>query len=170
MMTSICDTQIAGISFAIDALRLYCDGDFKIAISKLIEILDKDPRNWYAHLMLGACYYNTNDLAAARREFQSVYKKCPEVEFVRMSVEGYAASLTTMMINLVEVAPEFGCYSDRGPATKPVTWLDEEQSQARRSQYTQRRKIGWRAKMNRQLWDGGELINPFLLHPHCWLE
>jgi len=52
-----------------NALNLYKDGDFRRAMLQLIEVLDKEPENWHARLMLGTCYYKSGEFAAASAVF-----------------------------------------------------------------------------------------------------
>jgi len=46
------DTQIVNVSDAPNEPKLYSDGDYKQAMSRLVEVLDKEPNNWQARLVL----------------------------------------------------------------------------------------------------------------------
>jgi thioredoxin-like negative regulator of GroEL len=76
------NTSIVDVSVALSALNYYRSGNFREAINALIQILDQEPRNWDARLMLAACYYKTGQYAAAGRGFRYLYEQA-EMEDVR---------------------------------------------------------------------------------------
>ena len=118
------NTQIVDVSVALNALRMYREGDYRRAITHLIDVLDTEPNNWQARLMLGASYYKTGEYAAAQRVFRFLYEKCPEEELKRKAFEGSQAA-GIKMTKPQDLPPEFGCYVDRKPVPKRASWLDE---------------------------------------------
>jgi Tfp pilus assembly protein PilF len=90
-------TQIVDVSVALKALQQYRDGEYKPAIETLLVILEAEPNNWDARLMLAACYFGTSQFAAAERSFQTVIDKCPIealCDKARIGVESSLAQLT----------------------------------------------------------------------------
>ncbi|HEY9790078.1 MAG TPA: tetratricopeptide repeat protein [Candidatus Obscuribacterales bacterium] len=90
-------TQIIDVSVALKALQQYRDGEYKQAIETLLVILETEPNNWDARLMLAASYFGTSQFAAAERSFQTVLDKCPVDELrekARAGVESSLAQLT----------------------------------------------------------------------------
>ncbi len=119
------NTQIVDISVALQALNLYRDREYKAAIPTLVQILDSEPNNWQARMMLAACYYKTDQFATAHRTFRYIYEKCPQIDLKRKSFEAMQVSHLKTQTH-VEIPAEFGCYIDRKP--KVASWLDSHQS------------------------------------------
>ena len=117
------NTQIVDVSVAVNALKFYRDGDYKQSITQLLQVLDMEPNNWQARLMLGACYYKTAQFSAAQRAFRFLYDKCPDSDLKRKAMEGVQAS-TAKLQKSEELPAEFGGYADRNPIEKPECWLD----------------------------------------------
>jgi hypothetical protein len=163
-MKSHYTTQKVGISLATDALKFYFDGNEQSAIPILKDILQKEPENWYVHLMLGACYYRTGDIDAARREFQSIYQLCPNVEIVRLSVEAFRATNSEKMPEPLDLPPEFGCYAGWNPSRKIIGWLDMNVIEAY-DKFLSRRKGGWSANFTGQLQRCFDSAHPNRMQP-----
>lgn len=118
------NTQIVDISVALNALKLYKSGRHKEAINCLLDILDCEPKNWDARLMLGACYYKTEQYAAAQRAFRFLHDNCNDPETKRKAGDGLRAA--TAKLQKVSALPaEFGSYEDRMPVDATPGWLDE---------------------------------------------
>jgi hypothetical protein len=115
------NTQIVDISVALRALKLYRDKEYKEAIPALVQILDTEPTNWQARMMLGACYYKSEQFPTAYRTFRYIYEKCPHIDVRRKAFEAVQASQLRSQTH-VEVPAEFGCYIDRKP--RIASWLD----------------------------------------------
>jgi thioredoxin-like negative regulator of GroEL len=117
------NTQIVDVSVALNALKLYKDGNYKEAINHLLSILDVEPRNWDARLMLSACYYKTNQLGSAQRAFRFLYENCTDTDTKRKALEGLQAT-TAKLQKPVDLPPEFGSYAARNPMKEAISWLD----------------------------------------------
>lgn len=117
------NTQIVDVTVALNALKLYKAGNYKEAIKHLLDILDVEPRNWDARLMLAACYYKTTQFATAQRAFRFLYDTCPEGDVKKKALEGLQAS-SARLRKEHETPPEFGTYVARNPMKTVVTWLD----------------------------------------------
>lgn len=166
-MKSTPSIQNAGLSLALRALKLYDDGDFCQAVKPLIEVLDAEPNNWQARLMLGSCYYNTGSFAAAQRAFQFTYEKCADEKLKRQAFEGWQAC-KLKLDNPASPLPDFGCDKNDKLASNGVAWMREERFQARCSHSAPpvtRNK--WSAKLSNSLMAVRKIANPFLLHPQC---
>lgn len=116
------NTQIVDVSVALKALQLYRDKDYKQCLSTLLDVLDMEPRNWQARLMVGACYFKTTQWASAQRTFRWLVDNCDEAETKRKAIEGLQAA--TAKLQQPAVLPmEFGSYVQ--PTTKErISWLD----------------------------------------------
>lgn len=86
------NTQIVDISVALNALKHYRAGEYKQAIEALLKILDNEPNNWDARLMLAASYYKTEQFAAAERAFEILKNTCPEEQIREKAQIGFEAS------------------------------------------------------------------------------
>ncbi len=117
------NTQIVDVSVALKALDLYRNREYKQAISTLVEILDTEPNNWQARLMLAVCYYKTDQFPTAHRTFRYIYEKCQQIDLKRKAFEAMQASNLKMLAH-VDVPAEFGCYVDRKPQIP--SWLDHQ--------------------------------------------
>jgi thioredoxin-like negative regulator of GroEL len=74
------NTQIVDVSVALNALKFYKAGQYKEATSCLLDLLDVEPKNWDARLMLGACYFKTEQWGAAQRAFRFIFEQCPAAD------------------------------------------------------------------------------------------
>ena len=86
------DTQLVDISVALNALKLYREGKYKEAIENLVKILDGEPENWDARLMLAASYYKTGQYASAERNFARLIDKCEHADICKRAQVGLQAS------------------------------------------------------------------------------
>lgn len=86
------NTQIVDISVALTALKHYRAGNYKMAIESLLKILDAEPNNWDARLMLAASYYKTAQYAAAERAFAKLNENCPDEDIRVRAAVGLKAS------------------------------------------------------------------------------
>jgi hypothetical protein len=117
------DTQILDVSVVLNALTSYRDGNYQRAAAQLLEILDMEPNNWQARLMLGGCHYKTGEFASAQRVFRFLSDKCPEQDVRSKAQEGLLAC--NVKIRPVEIPAEFGCYNIHAPVQRHVSWLDD---------------------------------------------
>jgi tetratricopeptide (TPR) repeat protein len=118
------NTQIIDVSVALNALNLYRSGAYKDAISHLLNILDMEPKNWDARLMLGACYFKTDQFASAQRAFRFIYENCPIGDTKSRALEGMQAA--TFKLQPAKALPmEFGGYVERNTAPlSRLSWID----------------------------------------------
>lgn len=118
-------TQSVDISVALSALQHYRAGEFQQAITSLLIVLDSEPRNWQARLMLAACYYKTNQMFAAVRAFRFIYESAGDDELRKKALEGLQATNAKLERKTVECPAEFGAYVQRNTSNVPVAaWLD----------------------------------------------
>lgn len=128
-MTLTFNTLIADVSVALKAINLYQAGSYKEAIVELQCILDYEPTNWDARLMLAACYYKTGQLPSALRAFQFIKDRCDKTEVKKRAEEGIEA--TTAKIEKRDTGrsalpAEYGLYVDRINSTttnRGPSWL-----------------------------------------------
>jgi thioredoxin-like negative regulator of GroEL len=118
------NTQIVDVSVALNALNLYRSGNYKDAVVHLLEILDMEPKNWDARLMLGACYFKTEQFASAQRAFRFIYEKCPISDTKSRALEGMQAA--NFKISPTKALPmEFGGYVERNTVQlSRLSWID----------------------------------------------
>lgn len=117
------NTQIVDISVALKALQLYRDKEYKPCTAILLDVLDAEPRNWQARLMLAACYFKTDQFAAAQRSFRFLVDNCDEADSKRKALEGLQAS-TVKLQKKTELPLEFGGYEARNVVHDRISWLD----------------------------------------------
>ena len=72
------NTQNVNITVALNAMENYRNKDYKEAVPNLIHVLDVEPQNWQARLMLGACYYKLGQYFAAMCAFRLVSDKATD--------------------------------------------------------------------------------------------
>lgn len=119
--------MVADLSVALNAIEHCQAGRFTQAINDLQSVLDFEPNNWDARLMLGACYYKTQQWSAAHRTFDFIASKCTDSE-IRMKAQE-AVQVTTAKLNkwnTVGLPLEFGCDVDLQPVQstrEPISWL-----------------------------------------------
>jgi hypothetical protein len=123
------NTMIADVSVALKAINLYQNARYKDAINELQCILDFEPTNWDARLMLAACLYKTAQYPAAERAFQFIANKTTNAELRRRAEEGVSATRDKMdkwKCGESALPAEFGLYVDRisrPTATQGPNWL-----------------------------------------------
>lgn len=121
------NTLVVDLSVALKAIKLYQSGEFKQSISAIQDVLDLEPNNWDARLMLAVCYYKTGQYAAALRAFQLIADKTDCIEIRRKANEGVhvtAAKLDNRH-NRPAFPAEFGCHVElHGMSKEPqLTWM-----------------------------------------------
>lgn len=123
------NTMIADVSVALKAINLYQTGCYKEAINELQSVLDCEPNNWEARLMLAACYYKTAQYPAAERAFQFIANKTTNPEVRKRAEEGIDATRDKMdgsKGGKSALPAEFGLYVERinrPTAPQGPTWL-----------------------------------------------
>lgn len=118
------NTQVVDVSVALNALKFYKAGQYKEAIAHLQDILDVESKNWDARLMLGACYFKTEQFAAAQRAFKFIYENCPVSETKSRALEGMQAANFKIQPNKT-LPLEFGGYVERNVAQiSRISWID----------------------------------------------
>jgi hypothetical protein len=70
-------------SLVVNAYAFYKSGDYERAISALLGLLNIEPRNWQARLILGACYFHVNQKPAAQQAFRFVHDNCHDHDIAR---------------------------------------------------------------------------------------
>ena len=127
------NTNNTDSSIVVKALQQYRSGAFEQAVKSLVDILDSEPNNWQARLMLAVCYYRTNQLFAAERAFRSVYEQADDKETRQKGLEGLQSTKAKMQMNMVGCPDEFRSHFERGlPQVPYFGWLEssEEPQQA----------------------------------------
>ena len=118
------NTQIVDVSVALNALKLYKAGQYKDATAKLLDIIDVEPKNWDARLMLGACYFKTEQFGAAQRAFRFIYENCPLSDNKSRALEGMQAA-TFKLQPQKHLPMEFGGYVERNVQNiSRLSWID----------------------------------------------
>jgi tetratricopeptide (TPR) repeat protein len=115
------NTQNVDISIALKALDSYRSGNYEQAIAALLEVLDVEPKNWEARLMLGACYYRLGQYFAAQCAFRLICEQATDSNVRTRAREGLLAS-GGKMGRRVEIPPEFGSCAVRQELA--VGWLE----------------------------------------------
>ncbi len=122
------NTMIADVSVALGAINSYHAGRFDDAINHLHSILDLEPNNWDARLMLAACYYRTRQWAASHRVFELIANRTDSAAIRQKALEGL--QVTTAKLNKwngsnTSIPEEFGCYVERTnrSADEAMSWL-----------------------------------------------
>jgi len=107
---------------AVKACGLYKEGRFRDAIPVLQDILDMEPRNWQAKLYLGACYYQTGQLAASQRAFRAVYTTCDDNELKQKACMALQAVTAEMEGRSCSTPAEFSGMAER--LRKPLVEIE----------------------------------------------
>lgn len=115
------DTQNVDVAHALEALEAYRSGNFELAIAALSNVLDVEPENWQARLMMSVCYYKTRQYGAAQWSFRIVYEKATDLETRKLGLEGLQASNAKLM----DCPAEFSSFFERSmPKDHVFGWLD----------------------------------------------
>lgn len=115
-MTLTFNTLIADVSVALRAINFYQSGSYKDAIGDLQSILDYEPCNWDARLMLAACFYKTGQLPAAHRAFSFIKDRCDKDDVRNRAMEGLEATnakLEKRDTSMSALPAEYGLYVER---------------------------------------------------------
>jgi hypothetical protein len=86
------NTQNVNIAVALRALDSYRNKNYVEAVGALLEVLDLEPRNWDARLMLGACYYKLGQNFAAQNAFRKICEQAKDPEVCARAREGLRAT------------------------------------------------------------------------------
>lgn len=116
------NTQNADASVALKALRLYKDKNYKEATAALTEILDYEPGNWDARLLLAACYYRTQQYMTAQRIFKFVADGSPDRATRLKALEAINVITGVLQNKSTDLPPEFGAYANRHCGQ--ISWLE----------------------------------------------
>ena len=114
------NTQSVDVSVALKALNQYRAAEFEPAIATLLIVLDAEPDNWQARLMLGVCYYRTKQYFAAQWSFRHVYERTTDLASKKMGLEGLQATAA----KLAEPPEEFAGMYERTLPRPFFAWLD----------------------------------------------
>ncbi len=115
------NTKNVNIAVALKALNLYRSGNFKEAVGALLEVLDAEPSNWDARLMLGACYYKLGQYFSAQNVFRMICDQAEDAVLRNRARQGLLATASKTG-NRIDMAPEFGSCAVRQEFV--VAWLD----------------------------------------------
>lgn len=116
------NTQNVNIQVALSALSLYRSGEFDQASYALQEILDVEPDNWDARLMLGACYYKTGQYFMADCAFRMILEHSSDPDIRKRAREGVLSTAGKWGHRVSNTPPEFGSCAVRQEFF--VAWLD----------------------------------------------
>ncbi len=122
------NTLIVDISVALKAINFYQSGQFEEAISELQSVLDYEPKNWDARLMLAACYYKTKQWSAAHRVFQFIEAQSNNAGIKQKAAEGIRVcdgKMKNWHGSASTVPAEFGCFVERWniEPKQEMSWL-----------------------------------------------
>jgi thioredoxin-like negative regulator of GroEL len=119
------NTQTVDVSVALKALKLYREGEFGEATTALLQVLDAEPKNWQARLMLAACYFKTGQLFAAQRAFRVIYDQCADEELRTKALDALQFTNARLAKKTTNTPLEFGEYVARTqPAQSLAIWLE----------------------------------------------
>ena len=114
--------QNANATVALRALNLYRAQRYNEAIPALTDILDYEPGNWDARLLLAACYYRTQQFMTAQRIFRYISESCPD-RLTRLKAIEATNVISSKLDNKADaLPPEFGCHASRVPGQ--ISWLE----------------------------------------------
>ncbi|MBY0549044.1 MAG: tetratricopeptide repeat protein [Candidatus Obscuribacterales bacterium] len=119
------NTLVADLSVALKALEHYQSGRFRDAIEDLQSVLDFEPQNWDARLMLAASYYKTQQWSAAYRTFQYIAANAVDNEIRLKASEGMQVTQSKLTANRCGLPAEFGCDTEllRAKYSEKISWL-----------------------------------------------
>lgn len=119
------NTQNAEATVALKALQQYKAKQFKEAIASFTEILDCEPGNWDARLLLGACYYKSGQFLTAQRIFNYINESCcTNLEARAKAREALRSVQSQLERGTTDLPAEFGCYNKPGMSYISASWLD----------------------------------------------
>ena len=67
------------------AILAYRSSRYWDAIELLMQIEERDPKNWLAKLYLGICYQRCGHLTTACRTFQALFEDCPDAHLAQQA-------------------------------------------------------------------------------------
>ncbi len=120
------NTFVSDLSVALTAINLYQAGEYRKAISHIQEILDLEPNNWDARLMLAVCFYKTGQHASAIRAFQVIAEKTNCDDIRKKANEGTAVCTAKLdkRNERSAIPAEFSCYIEVFGKTEPqLSWV-----------------------------------------------
>jgi Flp pilus assembly protein TadD len=115
------NTQNVNIAVALRALDNYRSGNYTEAITALNEVLDVEPNNWDARLMLGACFYKLDQQFSAQSAFRLICENATDPAVRNKAREGLIAS-GGKTGRRIEIPQEWGSCAVRQQFE--VAWLD----------------------------------------------
>ena|SRR5579883_3243248 len=107
------------------AFQQYTSKQYNEAIASFNLILDFDPKNWDARLLLAACYYKTKQYVTAERIFSFIAETCDNVEIRSKARQALRSTRSQIEHGTTELPPEFGCYNNPGMKSLFTSWLDD---------------------------------------------
>lgn len=115
------ENRAAGVG--LQALQHYKAGQFKDAITCFTEILDMEPGNWDARLLLAASYYKSGQYMSAERIFHYISNTCNDMEIRSKATQALRSTKSQIERGTTELPAEFGCYNAPG-VNYCSSWLD----------------------------------------------
>lgn len=95
-------------SNAVSAYREYKSGNYQKALPILQDVLDFEPDNWMARLLLGVCFYKCGQPMASVRAFRLVYERCQESPIKQKACLALQAVTATLQKHNIEMPLEWG--------------------------------------------------------------
>lgn len=116
-------TLVMDVSVALQVMADYSAGKFKDAINGLQLIIDSEPKNWDAHLMLAACYFRTGQYSAAHRAFEFIEARACADDVRHKASEGLRVT-TSKFERKANFTAEFGSHGTwHKPVEQTISWL-----------------------------------------------
>lgn len=119
------NTQNREAAVGLKALQQYKAKQYNDAIASFTEILDYEPGNWDARLLLAACYYKSGQFMTAQRIFTFIDNNCILAEIVSKARQALRSTQSQLERGTTELPPEFGCYGKPGMKYISSSWLDD---------------------------------------------
>lgn len=119
------NTENREAAVGLKALQQYKAKQYNEAIASFTEILDLEPRNWDARLLLAASYYKSAQYFTAQRIFMFIKDNCPEREIASKATEALRSTKAQLEHGSTDLPPEFGCYEMPGIKSMFSSWLDD---------------------------------------------
>lgn len=119
------NTENREAAVGLRAMQQYKAKQFNEAIGSFTEILDFEPQNWDARLLLAASYYKSNQYYTAQRIFTFIAESCPDREIAGKAREALRSTKAQLEHGSTTLPPEFGCYELPGIKGMFSSWLDD---------------------------------------------